>query len=105
MIGFKQITNKSSIEASYDIMHLSKEQYYLISIVINNINLNKFDSFQINSFSSSLHAKEIWLLIKEQYIILKNLDLKIIQELHKGNIVFDFIDENKKTLIKFNQIT
>ena len=87
---------KTILTPPFDFVHSSKTNEYGIYITFSQLELKDINKIDIIEFK--IYNNDIWIILKNHYIVLYNLNDKIMNELNKNNLVFCFFDENEKFL-------
>lgn len=87
---------KTILSPNFKFVHSKKTDEFGIYITFSNNEL-----IELNIIDFKLFNNDFWIILNNHYIVLYNLNDKIMNELNKNNLVFCFFDENEKFLNGF----
>ena len=90
---------KTILTPPFDFVHSSKTNEYGIYITFSQLELKDINQIDIIEFK--IYNNDIWIILKNHYIVLYNLNDKIIQELKNKNLGFCFFNLNKEFIKGF----
>ena len=76
---------KTILTPPFDFVHSSKTNKYEIYITFSQLELKDINKIDIIEFK--IYNNDIWIILKNHYIVLYNLNDKIMNELNKNNLV------------------
>lgn len=90
---------KPILSPDFRFVHSKKTNEFGIYINFSNSQLDEIISLEVIGFK--LENNDFWIILNNCYIVLYNLNDKIMNELQRNNIVFCFFDDNEKFLNGF----
>lgn len=95
------LPTKPIINPAYQAMYSESTKQYALYIYLEEEELNDLGEIEIEGYLSRNNndESEIWLFIKDVYLVLGNLNAKIIEQLKNKNLGFCFFKDDK-TFIK-----
>ena len=89
------LPTKPIINPAYDIC-VYEDNTYALYVYLSEENLKDLGDLTISGYARSTLNKEIWFFINEKYLVLANINDKIIDELDNENLAICFYSKNKE---------
>ncbi len=95
------LPTKPIVSPEYKTMFSESENTHVIFINLKNKELEDLGNLKIEGYfyENDNETGEIWLFINDKYLVIENLNVKIIEEFENKNLGFAFFKEDK-SLIK-----
>lgn len=88
------LPTKTIINPAYDICAYDDNTYALY-VYLSEENIRDLGKIEIRGYANSLSNKEIWFFINDKYLVLGNINDKIIEELNNARLAICFYNKNK----------
>jgi hypothetical protein len=94
---------KPIVNPAHQSMYLKEENKFQQFIYLSDKDIEKLGNFYVEDFFVDVKKKrgEIWLFINDIYLVLSDLNIKIIEELQKKKLDFCFFKEDKTFITAF----
>lgn len=91
---------KPIINPPFDVLKNKKDSTLSIHVYLTTENISLIQSFSINDIYIE-NEKNIWIILKNGYIVLHKLPDMIISSIKNKNIIIGFLDTNKNIISQF----
>lgn len=88
------LPRKPIINPAYSTGYAKKENFYALSIYLNDEDISVLGHLDIKEFYIDENTKSIWLLINEYYVVFGNVSNTIITQAKNIKLVYYFHKEN-----------
>lgn len=85
------LPTKPIIAPDYDTGYSKEENFYALSMYFSDEDLENLGDCNIDSIYTSKELNELWILINDNYVVLGDLDGKIISEAENKKLVYYFL--------------